>query len=464
MGYELSRWAQTVEHPCLTARTRQVFSEICMVAHDEHGEFWMRGQKFVSEHIPGMSYSAYRNHLNALVKNNLLIKVAQGGGRVAYGGSTTRYRVNSPVVKNPHPPQGVLPDIPKSPEAQPPTPEVSVEPATRPAIEVHQRLDELLSAGFTTEQMIAAIESVQDSPTDSINLSEKRTGSDEEPDLTQITLSDSQVNLSEFGVNLSENRTGFPYIEDKRRRKEDLAAAATGNLSDLPEESFSRFFELLAKSLAEAGHPGIRAAQFSDLKDFLADYANITGSPPDQRTADYIVRRVIETAGIRNVPAFVRRIARDVLTTGEGYVALETAPAPSLPSEHPAEPSPPPDWSVLHLAHGEQVSSAKEIWDAVLELLRSQVSKIVFDTWLSEANGAAYAEGRFVVGSANSFSSEMVKNRMDPQIERAVRDVTGTDVTIEYAVVASDDRMECPLCRAEDVSLKQPRRFMELSS
>ena len=58
------------------------------------------------------------------------------------------------------------------------------------------------------------------------------------------------------------------------------------------------------------------------------------------------------------------RLARDVLTTGEGYVELELdnrAPPP----ERPAEPSPPPDWALLHLAHGEQVSSAQEIWDAV---------------------------------------------------------------------------------------------------
>ena len=84
----------------------------------------------------------------------------------------------------------------------------------------------------------------------------------------------------------------------------------------------------------------------------------------------------------------------------------------------------------------------------MLELLRSQVSKPAFETWLSEASGAAYIEGKFVVGSANSFASEMLKNRMHPQIERAVREVAGVELEIQYAVVALEDRRECPICQA----------------
>ena len=239
-----------------------------------------------------------------------------------------------------------------------------------------------------------------------------------------------------------------PHIHEKKLHEKKLPAAAAANLSAENEESVTSFFDILATALAKAGYPGIRAAQFADLTGFLADYTNLTGSPPDQRTAEYIVGRVSETAGIRNVAAFVRRLARDVLTTGEGYVELESTPSP--PPERPAEPSPPPDWNLLHLAHGEQVSSAQEIWDAVLELLRSQVSKPAFETWLSEASGAAYSEGKFVVGSANSFASEMLKNRMHPQIERAVREVAGVELEIQYAVVALEDRRECPLCQAEE--------------
>ena len=472
MGYDLRQWALDVKHPSLTARTRQVLTAICMIAHDEHGEFYMRGQKFVSEHFPDMSYSAYRNHLTALVKSRLLLKVEHGGGRTVYGGgTTTRYRVNSPKVQNPHPAQGVQPDIVKSPEAQPSNPQVMENQPSASAAEVHQHVDELLAAGITNEQMVEILRAVRETMTGSgnlsdseinlsgnegnlsdshLNLSGKRTGLDEKPDALERNLSGKEGNLSDFGRNLSENRTGYPIKEDKRGIKEDHAAAA--NLSDSTDENRTGFFETLATTLTEAGHPGIRAAQFADLTGFLADYTNLTGSPPDQRTAEYIVGRVSETAGIRNVVGFARKITQDVLTTGEGYVAYEPPAPPAPPSERPVESSP-PDWELLHLAHGKQMSSAQEIWGAVSERLRGQVSRPAFETWVAEASGAAYAEGRFVVGSANSFASEMLKNRMHPQIEKAVREVAGVELEIEYAVVAPDNRRECPLCHEKDMSV-----------
>ena len=469
MGYDLSRWAQHAPHPCLTARTRQVLSAICMVAHDEHGEFWMRGQKFVDENLPGMTYGAYRNHLSALVRNGLLLKVEHGGGSTSGGrGTTTRYRVNSPVVMTPHPEQGVLPDIPKSSQTQQAHPEVSDEQPSVSAIEVHQRVDELLAAGITTEQMVEILKAVSETLTSSPNLSEKLTGlevqTDHEAKPVRSNLSGnvtSSPNMSEKltgSRDLSGNVTGFEdqtcqeirHVSPEPVRKRDkLSIHEEKKLEEKDEAAaanLSGFFEILATALADSGYPGVRAAQFADLTGFLQDYANLTGSPPDQRTADYIAGRVSETTGIRNVAAFVRRLAHDVLTTGEGYVAQETAPAP--PSERPTGPLPPPDWSVLHLAHVEQVSPSQEIWDVVLDVLRAEVSRPAFETWLSESSGTAYAEGRFVIGSANSFASEMLRNRMHPLIEKAVRDVTKAEVIIEYAVVDPDNRRDCPLCQA----------------
>ena len=457
MGYDLSHWAQREDHPCLTARTRQVLAAICMVAHDDHGEFWMRPQQFISEYLPGMSYGAYRNHLMTLVRNGLLIKIEQGGGRTTHGrGKTTRYRVNSPAVKNPQPDQHKLPDIVRSPEAPPPQPEVSEDLESDATIEMYEQLEELLASGFTPKQMVAVLKAVSDTLSDSRNPSDfqqnqvdaernpsrKLTGLDEETRQAEVK----PVSFSStFQRNLSGNVTGTPIHEEKSPEDKKHAAAARENLTGL-DLNVSEFFDQLATALAEAGHPGIRSAQFADLSGFLADYANLTGSPPDQRTAEYIVGRVSESNGVRNVVGFARKITQDVLKTGEGFVVHQPERT-SPPPERPAEP-PPPDWAVLHLAHVEQVSPAQEIWAAVLERLRNQVSKPAFETWLSEASGAAYAEGRFVIGSANSFASEMVKNRMHPLIVRAVREVVGVELEMEYAVVASDDRKECPICHA----------------
>ena len=488
MGYDLSRWAQHVSHPCLMPRTRQVLAAICMVAHDEHGEFWMRGQKFLEENLPDMSYGAYRNHLSILVRNGLLLKIWHGGGPISHGnGKTTRYRINSPVVQNPHPEQTALPDIVKSPEAQPPALEVNSEPAVSPTIKMYMRLEELLEAGVTPEQMLEMLETMSVNMSDdgvdmsdngldlsggvtcSPDLSGDVTGLDAEtaqkarhvssdmsggvtcsPELSgELTCSEDQtcqVSLHVGAKHVSSPDTPSLHEEKEHEEKKDHAAAAA-DMSDLPDDDLTGFFDILTTALAKTGHPGIRAAQFADLSEFLADYTNLTGSPPDQRTAEYIVGRVSETAGIRNVAAFVRRLARDVLTTGEGFVDYEP-PAPAPPPEGPSEPLPPPDWVVLHLSHVEQDSPAQEVWDSVLDMLRGQVSRPAFETWLSASSGAAYADGQFVVGTANSFTSEMLRNRMDSLIESAVKGVTGVKLKIQYAVAPLEGRGECPICQA----------------
>ena len=475
MGYDLSHWAQTVEHPCLTPRTRQVLNAICMVAHDEHGEFWMRATRLISEYLPDMSYGGYRNCVSRLVTNGLLIKTEQGGGRTSNGrGTTTRYRVNSPVVRNPYPEQGVLPEIVRSPEAQPSTLEASNESHTTSAVDVYQRVEDLLAAGVTPDQMLAIMKVVEDTMTGSRDVSDSpqnlihsggETCNDSGKPVTDHDRFDRNVSQSmtgfdgetcndsgkpvtnhdRFSRNLSQSMTPHPIHEEKEHEeKEDHAAAACeGNLSS----SVTGFFDQLATALEYAGYSGIRAAQFADLSGFLANYTNVTGSPPDQRTAEYIVGRVSETAGIRNIAAFVRRLARDVLTTGEGFVAYERPP-PKPPPEHPAEPLPPPDWNTLHLSHVKQVAPALDVWDSVLGVLRGEVSRTAFETWLSSSSGAAYADGQFVVGTANSFTSEMLRNRMHPLIERAVKGVTGVKLKIEYAVAPVEGRGECPLCQA----------------
>ena len=495
MGYELSRWAKDLDHPCLTLRTRQVLVAICLIALDEHGEFWMRGKRLIAEHFPDMSYGTYRNCIGRLVKGGLLIKTAHGGGPTAHGrGTGNQYRVNSPVVHNPHPSQAVLPDIVKSPEALPPPPAVDVKQTPIDANAFHKRINELLATDIAPEQMLAIMEFVEETVGSSQNRSSTVTNArEEDAELVidsdqseqdssslmtspgemgdrQVIDSDQYEQDSSFTMTSCDKRTAHengelvtdsdvfeenwsltvtsPHINEKKLHEKNIAAAA--NSSRSTKQGAIGFFDQLAKSLADAGHPGIRAAQFADLTGFLADYTNLTGSPPDQRTAEYIVGRVSESNSVRNVVGFVRKVTQDVLTTGEGYVEQEEPEQPAPASERPAEPSPPPDWAVLHLAHGEQVSSAQKIWDAVSERLRGQVSRPAFETWVAEVSGAAYAEGKFVVGSANTFASEMLRNRMHPLIVKAVREVAGVELEIEYAVVAANDRRECPLCQAGD--------------
>ena len=476
MGYDLRDWALHVEHPYLTPRTRQVLAEICLVAHDEHGEFWMRGRNFLDENIPDMRYGAYRNHLSILVRNGLLLKSGHGGGPKSRDrGTTTRYRVNSPAVRNPQPAQHVLPEIVRSPEALQRVTEVTDQRPSVSAIEAHQHLDELLAAGVTPERMVAILKAVSTTLTGSPDMSGGVTCSGQMSGLSEEHV---RLNMSDGvtgSADTSAGMTGFgeqtcqetghvraehvssrdtPSLHEEKIHEEKEEHAAAANLSDSASEGLTDFFELLARSLAEAGHGGILAAQFSDLRGLAARYEELTGSPPDERTAGYIARRVSESRGVRNVVGFARRIADDVLRTGEGFVpglAREPPPAslpgPSRERDFPREP---PDWELLHLAHLEQVSPAGEVWASVLEVLRSQVPRPAFETWLSESRGLAYAGGRFVVSAASQFAAEMLEKRLHPLIERAMRDAVGAELVIQYTVGPPDGEL-CPHCCAGDM-------------
>ena len=482
MGYDLRDWALRVEHPCLTPRTRQVLAAVCLVAHDEHGEFWMRGRAFLDENIPDMSYGAYRNHLSILVRSGLLLKIGHGGGPTKLGrGTTTRYRVNSPVVGDPHPAQHVLPEIARSPEALQRSPEATDERPYVSAVEAHQYLDELMRAGIAPGRIVEMLKAVGSTLTGSQNMPGVVTCS---PDMSEeLTCLEQNSGFSEEHVRpyMSGDVTGLPNMSDcltcsegetcqesrhvwakhvssadtpsiheEKEHEEKEEAAAAANMSDSASEGLTGFFELLAGSLARAGHPGIRATQFADLRGFLGEYETLTGSPPDERTAEYIARRVRESGGVRNVVGFARRIAEDVLRTGEGYVERVQAPVSrSPPPEVVAEPA--PDWELLHLAHVEQVSPAGEVWADVLEALRSQAPRPAFETWLAGSEGWAYAEGRFVVGAPNRFAAEMLEARLHPLIERALRDITGAELSIGYAVAPRGDE-NCLRCQAQSVA------------
>jgi len=264
-----------------------------------------------------------------------------------------------------------------------------------------------------------------------------------------------------FLGNMQEIADLTPIHEEKRGEYKKAAAAArnmqdpvselktsASDDPDNPEEppASADFFTILADKLAEAGHRGIRATQFEHLGELVPRYAAATGGVlPDEATADYIVGRLLDSSGVRNVAGFVLTITEDVLRTGEGYEEPQPAraPPPSQP-EHDSVPEP-PDWELLHLAHINQTAPAPDIWAQTLEKVQPDVARPAFETWLRDTTGWAYAESTFVVCTQNAFVSEMLTNRLHPVIERAVREVTGKILTIKYTLKAPDNE-DCPVC------------------
>ena len=89
------------------------------------------------------------------------------------------------------------------------------------------------------------------------------------------------------------------------------------------------------------------------------------------------------------------------------------------------------------------------MWTRVLEVLRSQVPRPAFETWLARSGGWAYAGGQFVLSTPSRFAAEMLEARLHPLIERAMRDAVGAELDIRYTVTPPDDE-PCPRCKAQE--------------
>ena len=445
-----------------------------MVALDKHGHFWMNQASFLNEYLPGMSRSAYRNHLKKLVDANILIKVRHGGGRVSGGrGTTTQYRVNSPTISERQPAQSMLPEVGRIPNSPAGTEEDAPETKQSGMTSVFQRIEDLIAQGLSPEDLTALLEpgytessngesdpgenaqgDAETCPTPEKhvlksdkfhrNLSENLTGFSNR---TCPTPEKHVLKSDKFHRNLSENRTGYPIHEEQKHEDEENAAAAA-NMSDT-DGNLSDFFEILVTKLAEAGHRGIRAAQFEHLRELEPTYAEATGGVlPDERTAEYIVRRVTTSRDIRNVAGFVLSLTADVLRTGEGYEkpALPPARQDVLPDP---ETAPAHDWDLLHLAHVEQVASAQEVWAQALEKIRQEIARPAFETWPKDASGWAYTKDTFVIVTPNAFVTEMLAMRLAPVIERAVWNTIGSVITVRYTV-EPQITAECEVCMRAD--------------
>lgn len=120
--------------------------------------------------------------------------------------------------------------------------------------------------------------------------------------------------------------------------------------------------------------------------------------------------------------------------TGEGY----REPAP-MPQAQPKAAAPvqsiETDWELLHLAHVEQVSPAQHIWVQVLKMCETQFVNGLRDLSIQHSRVSLHG-GRIRGAHAKQIRLWDTENRWHPQIERAVREATGSVLTIRYVVQA----------------------------
>ncbi len=117
-------------------------------------------------------------------------------------------------------------------------------------------------------------------------------------------------------------------------------------------------------------------------------------------------------AGVREPAALFRRELQ------EGTLLL--SPAPAAPP-----PAPPP----LTDAPG-----AAALWQHTLTLLRQQMARATFDTWLGNTQGLGYAKGDLVIGVPDAHTGDWLAQQLQRPITRALYQVAARELAFVCAV------------------------------
>lgn len=94
---------------------------------------------------------------------------------------------------------------------------------------------------------------------------------------------------------------------------------------------------------------------------------------------------------------------------------------------------PPPERTVPEFQPGE-VERAKEIWQATLTDLESQVSKQNYRTWLVNTTALGYRDGEFFIGVPNAFVSAYLQENQSSLIQKTLISRTQESLTVVFQV------------------------------
>lgn len=81
-----------------------------------------------------------------------------------------------------------------------------------------------------------------------------------------------------------------------------------------------------------------------------------------------------------------------------------------------------------------KLGSAREIWQAALELLQRQVSLLNYETWLKDTVGLSCHEDQLVVGVSSIFAVECLDRDLKPLIKKTLGESTGRPLEVQFQV------------------------------
>ncbi len=78
--------------------------------------------------------------------------------------------------------------------------------------------------------------------------------------------------------------------------------------------------------------------------------------------------------------------------------------------------------------------NVQEIWDKTLQLMRSELTEVSYNTWLKTIEPVSIKGKKFILAVPNQFNKEILENRYVSLIANAVQQVSGQDYTLEFII------------------------------
>lgn len=77
-----------------------------------------------------------------------------------------------------------------------------------------------------------------------------------------------------------------------------------------------------------------------------------------------------------------------------------------------------------------------DTWGKALSLIKKEVNEQTFSAWFAPLTLVSEKKGKFVLGGPNKFFLDWVKSKHVPLIKRALAEITGKDLFIEFKIVS----------------------------
>lgn len=110
------------------------------------------------------------------------------------------------------------------------------------------------------------------------------------------------------------------------------------------------------------------------------------------------------------------------------------------------------DHNQLDTMGGDTSINVNQLWQTVLGELERQISRSAFDNWLRQTRLADVVDDVAVVHAPNAFSASTLQGRYATRVERAISDVVGRRISVEFSV-----DQEMPPVAGRQASAPEPR-------